>query len=122
MLEIVDEVRSNNPDLEIKLLINRKIPGTRVGRDAREAMEVFKLDVLDTELCQRVAFIDSLTSGVSVMQYAPRSKAAEEIESLREEITSQATIEESQTHVQSEFEAPPEERVENPMWLHTHRE
>jgi chromosome partitioning protein len=122
MLKIVDEVRSHNPDLEIKLLINRKIPGTRVGRDAREAMEVFKLDVLETELCQRVAFIDSLTSGVSVMQYAPHSKAAEEIESLREEITSKTTIEESQTQVQNQFGVSHEERIETPMWLHTYRE
>ena len=116
-LEIVNEVRPYNPAMEIKLLINRKIPGTRVGRDAREAMEVFQLEVLETELCQRVAFIDSLTSGVSVMQYAPRSKAADEIERLREEIIpSQATIEESQTQVQNQFEASHEKRIENPMW------
>jgi chromosome partitioning protein len=121
MLEIVDEVRSNNPDLEIKLLINRKIPGTRVGRDAREAMEIFKLDILETELCQRVAFIDSLTSGVSVMQYAPRSKAADEIERLREEITSQPAMEETQTQVENQFEPSRDEQIENPMWQNAYR-
>jgi chromosome partitioning protein len=85
-LEMIEEARPINPRMNVKLLINRKIPGTRVGREAREAMEVFNTDVLDTELCQRVAYIDAMTSGVSVMQYAPGSKAADEIERLCEEI------------------------------------
>jgi len=86
-LEIIDEARVENPDLDVKLLINRKIPGTRVGREARDSLSIFNMDLLDTELCQRVAYIDAMTSGVSVMQYAPGSKAADEIESLCDEIT-----------------------------------
>jgi chromosome partitioning protein len=123
-LEIIDEVQAFNPELKIKLLINRKIPGTRVGRDAREALEIFQLDVLDTELCQRVAYIDSLTSGVSVMQYAPGSKAADEIERLCEEITQETTMEESQTQVQNQYnqyEGSHEEQVEIPAWQNAYR-
>jgi len=120
-LEIIDEVRAFNPELKIKLLINRKIPGTRVGRDAREALEIFQLDVFDTELCQRVAYIDSLTSGVSVTQYAPGSKAAEEIERLCEEITLQTKIEEPQTQVQNPYEGSHEEQIENPVWQNAYR-
>ena len=86
-LEMVDEAREENPDLDVKLLINRKIPGTRVGREARDSLGVFDMDILDSELCQRVAYIDAMTSGVSVMQYAPNSKAADEVESLCDEIT-----------------------------------
>jgi chromosome partitioning protein len=86
-LEMVDEAREENPDLDVKLLINRKIPGTRVGREARDSLAVFDMDILDSELCQRVAYIDAMTSGVSVMQYAPSSKAADEVESLCDEIT-----------------------------------
>jgi chromosome partitioning protein len=86
-LEMVDEARQENPDLDVKLLINRKIPGTRVGREARDSLAVFDMDILDTEMCQRVAYIDAMTSGVSVMQYAPSSKAAGEVESLCDEIT-----------------------------------
>ncbi len=71
---------------KVRLLINRKIPGTRVGRDARQALEEFEAPVLDTELCQRVAYIDAMRYGVSVMQFAPGSKASEEIERLCEEI------------------------------------
>lgn len=86
-LEMIDSAREENPDLDVKLLINRKIPGTRVGRRARQTLGVFDMDILDTELCQRVAYIDAMTSGVSVMQYAPGSKAADEIEDLCDEVT-----------------------------------
>lgn len=87
-LEMIQEVGQAKPNLEARLLITKKIPGTRVGRDAREAVGVFGFDLFKTELCQRVAYIDAVTSGVSVMQYAPSSKAAAEIEDLCQEIFS----------------------------------
>ncbi len=86
-LDLIEEIRPENPDIEVQLLINRKIPGTRVGREARASLDVFNTDVLQTELCQRVAYINAMTSGVSVMQYAPNCKAADEIENLCDEIT-----------------------------------
>ncbi len=93
-LEMVDEARKENPKLDVKILINRRIPGTRIGRQARDWLSEFNLDILDSELCQRVAFIDAMTSGVSVMQYAPGSKAANEVENLCDEITLQKAEEE----------------------------
>ncbi len=106
-LEMVDEAREENPDLDVKLLINRKIPGTRVGREARDSLAVFDTEILDSELCQRVAYIDAMTSGVSVMQYAPSSKAADEVESLCDEITlpqaqSEPRIQEEHQYTQSQ--------------------
>jgi len=93
-LEMVDEAREENPELDVKILINRRIPGTRIGRQARDSLAEFNLDILDSELCQRVAFIDAMSSGVSVMQYAPGSKAAHEVEDLCDEITLQKPKEE----------------------------
>jgi len=87
-LEMIQEVGQAKPNIEARLLITKKIPGTRVGREAREAVGVFGFDLLKTELCQRVAYIDAVTNGVSVMQYAPSSKAAAEIEDLCAEIFS----------------------------------
>ena len=124
-LEMIEEAKNSNPNMTVKLLINRKIPGTRVGRDAREAIEVFDTDILQTELCQRVAFIDAMTSGVSVMQYSPSSKAAREIVELTEELvllTSQNTesVEEKKEELQPEgwnsFPEPREEREEPTPW------
>lgn len=132
-LEMIEQVRPRNSELKVKLLINRKIPGTRVGREAREAMEVFNLDVLETELCQRVAYIESMTSGVSVMQYAPNSKAAEEIERLCQEIVPQERNqnadlpEQADENPEQADENPeqtvenPEQAVENPVWQNAYQ-
>ena len=113
-LEMVDEAREENPDLDVKLLINRKIPGTRVGREARDSLGVFDMDILDSELCQRVAYIDAMTSGVSVMQYAPNSKAANEVESLCDEITLPQTQSESQVQEQHQYTQAQDVVVEEP--------
>ena len=117
-LEMIEESQPENPDMDVKLLINRKIPGTRVGREARASLDVFDMDVLDSELCQRVAFIDAMTSGVSVMQYAPRSKAADEIEQLCDEITLQETevATEPLTQTQSSYMGYPEIEENKPVW------
>lgn len=72
---------------KIRLLINRKIPGTRVGREVRQALEKFDKPIFETELCQRVAYIDAMRYGVSVMQFAPGSKAAGEIEQWGGEVS-----------------------------------
>ncbi len=115
-LEMIEESRPQNPDMDVKLLINRKIPGTRVGREARASLDIFDMDVLDSELCQRVAFIDAMTSGVSVMQYAPGSKAADEVEQLCDEITLQETVEETQTQAQNPYFGYPEIEENKPAW------
>ncbi len=111
-LKMIDEIRPLNSDIEVKLLINRKIPGTKIGRDSRAAMNQFQTDVFNTELCQRVAFIDAMTSGVSVMQYAPHSKAAGEIESLCEEIIPQVSMEASQPQVNNQYLDYSREKIE----------
>jgi chromosome partitioning protein len=115
-LKMIDEIRPLNPEIEVKLLINRKIPGTRIGRDAREVIDKFQMNVFDTELCQRVAFIDAMTSGVSVMQYAPHSKAAGEIERLCEEIIPQVAMEESQSQYNNQYQGYSNKLGENIGW------
>lgn len=85
-LEMIRKSRHSAPAPTVKLLINRKIAGTRIGRQVRESIEAFQCDVLEAELYQRVAYVESLIAGVSVIQYAPGSKAAGEIKRLCEEI------------------------------------
>lgn len=115
-LEMIEESRPQNPDMDVKLLINRKIPGTRLGREARASLDIFDMDVMDSELCQRVAFIEAMTSGVSVMQYAPGSKAADEVEQLCDEITLQETVEETQTQAHNPYFDYPEIQENKPAW------
>lgn len=111
-LELIKEVQQQNTKLKSKLLISRKIPGTRLAREAREAMGVFNTDLFDAELCQRVAYIESMTHGVSVMQYAPDSKAANEIETLSEELIPQKVIEYEQSRNLGGY-------VNQPVWQNT---
>jgi chromosome partitioning protein len=85
-LSMIEEIKHTNPSLDVNILITRKIPGTRIGREIREMLEVFDVKVMDTELCQRVAYIDAMQFGVSVIQYAANSKAAQEIEMLCDEL------------------------------------
>ncbi len=115
-LEMIDTAREDNPDLDVKLLINRKIPGTRVGREARQSLGIFDMDILDTELCQRVAYIDAMTSGVSVMQYAPGSKAANEIESLCDEVTLLGANQQPQEEEPEPLAAPHNAYGDKPLW------
>ena len=89
-LKMIETVQERHPDLEVKFLVNRKISGTRTGREIRDALEGFNTTVLNAELCQRVAFVDAMKYGVSVMQFAPGSKAAAEVELLCDEIVSGA--------------------------------
>lgn len=75
------------------LVINGKPPGrTRLGGEAKEvARELFCADgvdirVMDTELCARQAFAEAPSTGTTVVDYDPNSKAAEEIRALTEEV------------------------------------
>lgn len=83
---MIKETRNHRRKLAAKLLICRKIPRTIIGREAREAVEVYDLGIFETEISQRIAYVQSLISGVSVMQYAPNSEAALEIKSLCDEV------------------------------------
>jgi chromosome partitioning protein len=83
---MINETRNLNRNLAAKLLICRKIPRTIIGREAREAVEIYNLGIFETEISQRIAYVQSLISGVSVMQYAPNSEASIEIKSLCQEV------------------------------------
>jgi chromosome partitioning protein len=83
---MIEEAKKVNPKLEGRLLVSRKIPRTRLGRDGREAIAALEMDVFETEISQRIAYVESMIAGVSVFQYAPKSDASMEIETLCEEI------------------------------------
>ena len=79
--------------------IDRVLPKIREIRHAIHqnpelALQEFDTGILDAELCQRVAYIDAMKYGVSVMQYAPSSKAAAEIERLCDELFFSQKVEE----------------------------
>jgi chromosome partitioning protein len=85
-ISLMEESKKRNRSLKGKLLICRKIARTRVGREAREAMETYRMEVFESEISQRIAYVEAMISGLSVLQFAPNSEAANEIRSLCEEI------------------------------------
>lgn len=115
-MELINQVKADNPGLEVKILINRKINGTNIGREARKTLDVFDTEIMDTELCQRVAYMDAMTSGVSVVQYAPSSKAADEVIRLCEELIAEAEQEETQSEEPQDYAEAYQKEVEKPVW------
>lgn len=68
------------------MLISRKIIGTTLGREAREALRVFGFPILKTEICQRVALCEAGIVGQTIHEYAPNSPATKEFENLEKEV------------------------------------
>jgi len=81
-LDMIKKVGKRNRRLQPALLISRKIPGTRLGREARDAVASFDIGVLPVEISQRIAYVEAMIAGVSVLQYAPSSRAAAEVLAL----------------------------------------
>lgn len=82
ILALLEKSRNERLRGKAKVLICRKIPGTRIGREAREAVDVYGLDIVPVEISQRIAYVEAMTAGLSVLQFAPSSAAAEEITAL----------------------------------------
>jgi chromosome partitioning protein len=86
-VDIIQEGKSAGA-IRIKpsLLISRKITGTNLGRDAREALEAFKIPILKTEISQRVALCEAGIVGQTIHEYAAGSPAATEFIHLSQEV------------------------------------
>lgn len=66
--------------------INRMIQNTAIGRDVTDALSQYDIPVLDTKICQRVAYAETAARGTSVVEEDPESIASKEIRSVAEEI------------------------------------
>jgi chromosome partitioning protein len=86
MVHLVRELRKEKRNLSGRLLICRKIVGTRIGREVREALENYQMDIFQTEIHQRIAYVEAMIAGMPVMAYAPQSEAAQEIKNLCAEL------------------------------------
>lgn len=68
------------------LLISRKIVGTNLGKEAREALKAFSIPIIKTEICQRIALCEAGIVGQTIHEYAANSQACREFESLEKEV------------------------------------
>lgn len=71
--------------IKVYVLISKKIIGTNLAKEARQACQMLKLPVLKSEISQRIALCESAITGQSIFEYAPGSLAAEEFIALEKE-------------------------------------
>ncbi len=83
---LIRQMMTKNKRLNARLLVYRKIPGTRIGKDAREALKGYQFKVFKTEITQKIAAVEAMISGVTVHAYAPGSKSSLEFKKLATEI------------------------------------
>jgi chromosome partitioning protein len=69
-----------------RVLISRKIPNTKLGRDAHLAASSFGVEIFGSEITQRVGIAESLLEGQTIIQYAPDSAGAAEFRALAQEV------------------------------------
>jgi chromosome partitioning protein len=93
MLPLLKDIAFYKPGIRVLLLISRKPPGnTRLGKEARSAaVQFFSVDglgvrILETEICNRQAFAEAPGSGMTILDYDPKSAAADEVRQLTREV------------------------------------
>lgn len=85
-VEMVKAARKYNKKLKAWLLVSKKIVGTKESHQIRGALKQYKTKVFETEISMRIDYARAITQGLSVLQYKPKSKAADEIRALCGEI------------------------------------
>jgi chromosome partitioning protein len=86
VVDLIKEASVFNEMMKSVILVNRKIVNTAIGRDVVDSLETYGIPILRTSITQRVAFAESAASGSTVLETAPNSQAAQEINSLINEL------------------------------------
>lgn len=86
IIDLLNEAAVYKPTLKKAFVINRKIVNTAIGRDVTEALSEYPMPVLKTAVCQRVAFAESATQGLTVYEIDPEMLASQEMSQLAAEV------------------------------------
>ncbi|CAK0767856.1 Chromosome partitioning protein [Gammaproteobacteria bacterium] len=88
VMELVTAARVEKPSLEVIAVINRADTNIQVRetQETEEALRQIGLPVSKVQIGNRVTFRRSLTEGLGVMEWEPRSRAAKEMEILAQEV------------------------------------
>ncbi|MBX9791392.1 MAG: AAA family ATPase [Pirellulales bacterium] len=86
IIDLLNEAAVYKPALQKAFIINRKIVNTAIGRDVADALSAYPIPVLETSVCQRVAFAESATQGLTVYELDPEMLAAQEMNQLADEV------------------------------------
>jgi chromosome partitioning protein len=86
MVTLIAEARVFRPQLRAAFVINRRVVGTVIGREARAALADQPFAALQTEVSQRIVFADSVAAGRLACEAAPKCAAAREIAALAQAV------------------------------------
>ena len=86
MVQLVIEARVFRPQLRAAFVINRRVIGTVIGREARAALADQPFAALHAEVSQRIVFADSVAAGRLACEAAPKCAAAREIAALAQAV------------------------------------
>lgn len=92
IVALISEATTFKEGIKSAFVINRKIVNTAIGRDVKEALANYEPPVLDSCVCQRVAFAESAATGSTVLEIDPDSAASLEIIALAKEILGQEAV------------------------------
>ncbi|ELS05119.1 ATPase involved in chromosome partitioning [Xenococcus sp. PCC 7305] len=100
VVELIQEAEIYKPNLIARFVINRKIVNTAIAKEAVDVLQEYPYPVLTAAISQRIAFAESLNIGSTVLETAPKTIAASEINALVDELLQ--TIEQER-HVTEEI-------------------
>lgn len=86
MVQLIAEARVFRPALRAAFVINRRVVGTVIGREARAALADQPFAALTAEVSQRIVFADSVAAGRLACEVAPQCAAAREIAALAQAV------------------------------------
>jgi chromosome partitioning protein len=84
--EVVEEVAAMKGRISGAILLSMLKTGTTFNTSGQAVMKELGYPVLDTALYHRITYQEAIAQGMSVGEYDPRSKAAEEMQALFHEL------------------------------------
>jgi chromosome partitioning protein len=87
LLTIVDLAKDYNPDLDVRVLLTRVDTRTKDTGEMLQFLAEQKLNVLNSRICERVAFRRAIGEGASVCELGKDQAAINEIEAFYKEVT-----------------------------------
>jgi chromosome partitioning protein len=86
IIDLLNEAIEHKDNLKSAFVINRKIVNTAIGRDVADALKEYPIPVLQSAICQRVAFAETASQGLTVFEIDAESPGCQEITSLAAEM------------------------------------
>lgn len=106
---LVELIRARQEALgkpDAAFVVSRAITGTNLASTVAEQLADLELPLLDVHIHQRVAYIEAAGAGLSVLDTAPRGKAAEEVRTLTREVLDRIGYSDTQLNYSSAAKTP----------------